>query len=93
MSETNSATRTHPIGLRAAAYGSCTAPRDPVPSDRLFVVDTTLPYRLLSAASIFMAYANLYDGNQVASRQREGQEEWQTRRMEFKAVVLFHTIL
>lgn len=62
-------------------------------SDRLFVADTTLPYRRLSVASVCMAYANLYDGNQVASRQREGQEDWQARRMEFKAVVLFHTIL
>lgn len=62
-------------------------------SDRLFVADTTLPDRLLSVASIYMACADVYDGNQVASRQREGQEVWQARRMEFKAVVLFHTIL
>lgn len=62
-------------------------------SDRLFVADTTLPYRRLSVASIFMAYADVYDTNQVASRQREGQEDRQPRRMEFKAVVLFHTIL
>lgn len=35
-------------------------------SDRLFVADTTLPYRRLSVASVCTAYANLYDGNQVA---------------------------
>lgn len=68
-------------------------PRGILYSDRLFVVDTTLPDRLLSVASIYMACADVYDGNQVASRQREGQEDWQARRMEFKAVVLFHTIL
>lgn len=62
-------------------------------SDRLFVADTTLPYRRLSVASIYMAYADVYDANQVASRQMEGLENWQARRMEFKAVVLFHAIL
>lgn len=34
-------------------------------SDRLFVADTTLPYRRLSVASIYMAYADVYDENQV----------------------------
>lgn len=41
-------------------------------SDRLFVADTTLPYRLLSLASIYIAYADVYDTNQVTFAAKGG---------------------